>query len=72
MHKGGTVTNALRMGKEGGAIMMKEYISLVGFILTIFIVGIAVGKLVEKIERFLCRKEAEEHNNTNKNKHDRH
>jgi Co/Zn/Cd efflux system component len=58
------------MGKEGGAIMMKEYISLVGFILTIFIVGIAVGKLVEKIERFLCRKEAEEHNNTNKN--DRH
>jgi hypothetical protein len=70
LHKGGTVTNALRMGKEGGAIMMKEYISLVGFILTIFIVGIAVGKLVEKIERFLCRKEAEEHNNTNKN--DRH
>lgn len=67
MHKGGTVTKALRMGKEGGVIMMMEYISLVGFILTIFIAGIAVGKLVEKIERFLCRKEGEEHNNTNKN-----
>lgn len=47
--------------------MMMEYISLVGFILTIFIAGIAVGKLVEKIERFLCRKEDEEHNDTNKN-----
>ena len=28
---------------------------------------IAVGKLVEKIERFLRRKEDEEHNDTNKN-----
>lgn len=36
-------------------------------ILTIFIAGIAVGKLVEKIERFLRRKEAEAHNDTNKN-----
>lgn len=67
MCKGGTVTRALWTGKEGGAIMMMEYISLVGFILTIFIAGIAVGKLVEKIERFLYRKEAEEHNDTNKN-----
>lgn len=48
-------------------IMMMEYISLVGFILTVFIAGIAVGKFVEKIERFLCRKEAEEHDDTNKN-----
>ena len=48
-------------------IMMMEYISLVGFIFTIFIAGIAVGKLVEKIERFLRRKEDEEHNGTNKN-----
>lgn len=53
MRKGGTVTKALRMGKEGGAVMMMEYISLVGFFFTIFIAGIAVGKLVEKIERFL-------------------
>ena len=67
MRKGGTVTKALRTGKKGGAIMMMEYISLVGFILTIFIAGIAVGKFVEKIERFLCRKEAEEHDDTNKN-----
>ena len=55
------------MGKEGGAVMMMEYISLVGFIFTILIAGIAVGKLVEKIERFLRRKEDEEHNGTNKN-----
>lgn len=48
-------------------IMMMEYISLVGFILTIFIAGIVVGKPVEKIERFLRRKEDEEHNGTNKN-----
>lgn len=67
MRKGGTVTKALRTGKKGGAIMMMEYISLVGFILTIFIAGIAVGELIEKIERFLCRKEDEEHNDTNKN-----
>lgn len=67
MRKGGTVTKALRMGKEGGAVMMMEYISLVGFIFTIFIAGIVVGKLVEKIERFLRRKEDEEHNGTNKN-----
>ena len=70
MHKGGTVTNALRMGKEGGAIMMKEYISLVGFILTIFIVGFPVAKLVENSEIFLGRKEAEQNKNTNN--HDRH
>lgn len=55
------------MGKEGGAVMMMEYISLVGFFFTIFIARIAVGKLVEKIERFLRRKEDEEHNGTNKN-----
>ena len=67
MRKGGTVTKALRTGKESGTIMMMEYISLAGFILTIFIAGIAVGKLVEKIERFLYRKEAEEHDDTNKN-----
>ena len=66
MRKGGTVTKALQTGKEGDVIMM-EYISLVGFILTVFIAGIAVGKFVEKIERFLCRKEAEEHDDTNKN-----
>ncbi|WP_340391172.1 hypothetical protein [Coprococcus sp. HCN-4056] len=47
--------------------MMMEYISLVGFFFTIFIAGIAVGKTVEKIERFLRRKEDEEHNDTNKN-----
>jgi hypothetical protein len=67
LRKGGTVTKALQTGKEGDVIMMMEYISLVGFILTVFIAGIAVGKFVEKIERFLCRKEAEEHDDTNKN-----
>ena len=58
---------AIHLLYEGGVIMMMEYISLVGFILTVFIAGIAVGKFVEKIERFLCRKEAEEHDDTNKN-----
>ena len=31
--------------------MMMEYITLAGFILAIFVSDIAVGKLVEKIER---------------------
>ena len=49
MRKGGTVTKALRMGPEGGAVMMMEYISLVGFFFTIFIAGIAVVKTVDNI-----------------------
>lgn len=31
--------------------MMMEYITLVGFVLAVFGTGVAVGKIVEKIER---------------------
>jgi len=47
--------------------VMMEYIALVGIMLAVFVAGIAVGKLVEKIERFISRKEDEEHGNTQKN-----
>ena len=50
--------------------MMMYYITLAGFILAVFGTGVAVGKLVEKIERLDRRKEDEEHRNTSKN--DRH
>ena len=30
--------------------MMMDYIALAGFIMSVFVAGIAVGKLVEKIE----------------------
>lgn len=47
--------------------MMTDYITLVGFILAVFGTGVAVGKLVEKIERLDRRQEDEEHKNTSKN-----
>ena len=47
--------------------MMMDYITLAGFILAVFGTGVAVGKLVEKIERLDRRKEDEEHINTSKN-----
>jgi len=47
--------------------MMMEYITLAGFVLAVFGTGVAVGKIVEKIERLDRRKEAEEHDDTNKN-----
>ena len=47
--------------------MMMEYITLAGFILTVFGTGVAVGKLVEKVERFISKKEDEEHRNAQKN-----
>ena len=53
--------------KEGGAIMMMEYITLAGFILAVFGSGVAVGRIVEKIERLDRKKEDEEHKNTSKN-----
>ena len=56
---------------EGGdADMMMDYISLGGFILTVFGAGIAVGKFVEKVERLTREKEDEEHRSAHKN--DRH
>lgn len=47
--------------------MMMDNITLAGFILAIFVAGVAVGKLVEKIERFISKKENEEHTNAQKN-----
>ena len=53
--------------KEGGAIMMMDYITLAGFILAVFGTGVAVGRIVEKIERLDRKKDDEEHKNTSKN-----
>ena len=50
--------------------MMMDLITLAGFMLAVFGAGVAVGRMVEKIERLDQRKENEEHKNTNKN--DRH
>ena len=40
---------------------MIDYVSLAGFILAVFVFGISVGKLVEKIERLIREKEDENH-----------
>ena len=47
--------------------MMMDYITLAGFVFAVFGTGVAVGKIVEKIERLERKKEDEEHNNTSKN-----
>ena len=47
--------------------MMMEYITLIGFIITVFGTGVAVGKLVEKINRLDRKKDNEEHRYTSKN-----
>lgn len=47
--------------------MMTEYMTLAGFVLAIFVFGVAVGKLVDKIERLDRWKDSEEHNDTHKN-----
>ena len=47
--------------------MMMEYITLAGFVLAVFGTGVAVGKIVEKIERLDRKREDEEHVNTSKN-----
>jgi len=47
--------------------MMMECITIAGFVLAIFVAGVAVGKLVEKVERFISEKEDEEHKNRHKN-----
>ena len=46
---------------------MMDYISLAGFILAVFVFGVGVGKLVEKIERLSHKKEDENSINANKN-----
>ena len=48
--------------------MMIEYITLAGFVvLQVIVVGIAIGRYAEKIDRFIRRFDDEEHNDTNKN-----
>ena len=47
--------------------MMMEYITLAGFVLAVFGTGVAVGMIVEKIERLDCKREDEEHISTSKN-----
>ena len=47
--------------------MMMDYITLAGFILAVFGAGIAVGRIVEKIERLDRKREDEEHKDTSKN-----
>lgn len=55
------------LAKGGDVEMMMDYITLASLLLAVFVTGVAVGKLVEKIERFISRKEDEEHGNTQKN-----
>ena len=47
--------------------MMMEYITLAGFVLAVFGTGVAVGKIVEKIERLDRKREDEGHISTSKN-----
>ena len=47
--------------------MTTEFITAAGFLLAVFGAGVAVGKLVEKIERLIRKLENEEHKNTSKN-----
>ncbi|MGN0354674.1 MAG: hypothetical protein ACI4EI_06320 [Muricoprocola sp.] len=47
--------------------MMTDYITFAGFILAIFGSGVAVGRIVEKIDRLDRKRDDEEHKNTSKN-----
>ena len=47
--------------------MMTDYITLAGFVLAIFVAGIAVGRFTEKVDRYISKNEDEEHKNTSKN-----
>lgn len=48
--------------------MMMEYITLAGFVLAIFVAGVAVGRFVEKIERLINKKDNEnQHRNAQQN-----
>ena len=50
--------------------MMMDFITIAGFILAVFGAGVAVGKIVEKVERHIRKNDDKEHIFTNKN--DRH
>ena len=54
--------------REGGdADMMMDLITLAGFILAVFVAGIAVGQFKEKVERLDRRLDDEEHKSKNRN-----
>ena len=53
--------------KEGETDMMMDYITLAGFVLSVFVAGVAVGKFKEKIERLIRDLENEEHRSIHKN-----
>lgn len=46
--------------------MTMDMMTFVGTMLAVFGAGVAVGRFVEKIERFIRRREDEEHRNTKK------
>ena len=46
---------------------MTDCISLASFVLAVFIFGVSVGKFVEKIKRFISKKEDGKHRNIHKN-----
>ncbi|MCQ2540364.1 MAG: hypothetical protein MJ114_07970 [Acetatifactor sp.] len=56
---------------KGGDVDMMEYITFAGFVLAIFVAGIAVGKFVEKIERSISKKENENENHRNTQQNNR-
>ena len=47
--------------------MTMDILQITGVILAIFLFGVTVGKLVEKVERYISKKEDGEHIDTNKN-----
>ena len=44
---------------------MMDYITIAGFMLTVFVTGITVGKLAERIDRVFRKLEDEEKTNKN-------
>lgn len=47
--------------------MMMDCISFAGFILAVFAAGVAVGRIVEKVERLIRKSEDQEHIDAHKN-----
>lgn len=46
---------------------MTDYISLASFVLAVFVFGVNIGRLAEKIEIFIREKEDGTHRNAQKN-----
>lgn len=53
--------------REGVCELMMMDFTIAGFVLAVFCAGVAVGKIVEKVERYLRKKEDEEDKRTYKN-----